>query len=76
MALDDMAVEAAVHAHRALHVDLCAHLPGAEVSFQHRLVHGGDDILLLLFVDLHHGEAAAVMGHALVDGQFVAKGHL
>ena len=76
MSLHDMAVEAAVHTHRALHVDLGANLPGAEVSLQHRLVHSGNHILFLLLVHFHHRQAAAVVRHTLVNGQLVAEQHL
>ena len=75
MTLHDVPVEAAVHAHRSLHVHLRPHLPGAEVGLQHCLVHGGDDVLFPLLVHLHHRQAAAVVRHALVDSQFITEGH-
>ena len=51
-------------------------MPGGEVGFEHGFVHGGDDVLVVVGVDFDDGEATAVVGHALVDGQFVAEGDL
>ena len=71
--LHDVPVEAAVHAHAAFEVDLVTDLPRAEVGLQHGLVHGGHHVLPLPPIDTHHREAAAVVGHALVDAELVGE---
>ena len=76
MPLHDVPVEAAVHAHAAFEVDLVTDFPAAEVGLQHGLVHSGDHVLFLLLVHAHHREAAAVVGHALVDAELVGEIHL
>ena len=76
MTLDDMTVETAVHTHGTFHIDLSTNLPCAEVGLEHGLVHGSDNILLFLLVNLYDGKAAAIMRHALVDAKLVAKRHL
>ena len=73
MALHDVPVEAAVHTHAALEVHLITYSPAAEIGLQHGLVHGGHHILPFLLVHLDHGEAAAVVCHALIDAEFISK---
>jgi hypothetical protein len=65
MALNDMAVEAAVHDEASFEVDGIAGLPMAEVAFFEGFFDGGDAVeIVLLFFDR---EANAVMGDALID---------
>ncbi len=71
VALHDVPVQAAVHLHGALHVDLIAHAKQAEVAAFERLAHGGDGIGVSFFA--HHGEADAVVSHTLVDAEFLGK---
>ena len=71
MALHDVAVQASVHQHGALHVHTVAHVEQTEVGFFQCLAHGSDGILVI--VDGHHCEAYAVVADTLVDFQLVDK---
>ena len=72
MPLHDVAVQAAVHEHRALHVDLVAHGEQSYVGALQSLAHGGDGVGAVL--KAHHGEADAVVRHALVNTQLLCEG--
>ena len=71
VALHDVAVQAAVHLHRPLHVHLVAHVEQAEVRAFERLLHCGHDVVAV--GDAYHRQAYAVVGHALVNLQFVGE---
>ena len=64
-----MAVQSGVHDHRALHVHLVAHLEQSQVAAVQGFLHGSNGIGTVL--DFHHGEADAVVRHALVDAEFI-----
>ena len=72
MSLHDVAIQSAVHLHGTLYVDFIAHTELTQVAALQRLAHGRHGILSV--PDAHHGEAHAVVRHALVDGEFIAKG--
>ena len=69
MALDDMAVEPAVHDEASFEVDQVAGLPMTEVALFQGFFDGCDavEVVLLFF----YSEADAVMGNALIDLEFV-----
>ena len=71
VSLHDVAVQSAVHHHRPLHVHLVAHVEQSQVRAVERLLHRRDDVLVA--VDADHGEADAVVCHALVDLQFARE---
>ena len=71
MSLHDVTVQSAVHHHRAFHVHLVAHLEQTEVAAVQGFLHGSNGISTVL--DFHHGEADAVVRHALVYSEFINK---
>ena len=72
MALDDVAVEASVKAHRALEVDQVAGLEESEIGAVEGFLYGR--YLICVAVDGYDGEAYAVVGDGLVDAEFVGEG--
>ena len=71
MALDDMAVEQRIGPHRTLHIDDIADLQLAQIAAQQRLFHCRYGVGILR--NIHHGQAYAVVGNALIDLQLPAK---
>ena len=76
VALHGVAVEAASDQGSALEVDDAADGPGSEAGFVERLGDGGhaESVRNPLAVQRHHRQAAAVVGHALVDFEFGRQG--
>ena len=72
MALNDMAVEPAVHNQASFEVDEVAGLPLAKVAFFEGFFDGryAVEVVFLFF----HGEADAVMGDTLIDFEFAGDG--
>ncbi len=72
VSLDDMAVEAAVHDQASFEVDEVSGLPVAEIGLFECFFNRGDAVEgILYFFD---GEASAVVGYALVNGQLLGEG--
>ena len=76
MALDDMAVEQRIGFHRAFKVHQIARsqeadLQLAQIAAQQRLFHCRYGVGILR--NIHHGQAYAVVGNALIDLQLPAK---
>ena len=69
MTLDDVTVETAVHTKASFEIDVMARPPSAEGAFLEGLFDGGDPVAIV--ADLFDRQTDAVMGEALVDGQFV-----
>ena len=69
MALNDVTVQAAVHHHRTLYVHLVAHLEQSQIAAVEGFLHGCNGIGAVF--DFHHGEADAIVRHALVDAEFI-----
>jgi hypothetical protein len=74
MALDDMAIEAAVEGHAAFEVDEVIGLPGVKVGFIQGLEDGGYAVGIV--PGFFYGQADAVVGDALVDLQLGREGGL
>ena len=72
MPLHYVAVQAAVHEHGTLHIDLVAHGEQTYIGALQSLAHGGDGVGAVL--KAHHGEADAVVRHALVNTQLLYEG--
>ena len=64
-----MAIQTAVHHHRTLYVHLVAYLEQSQITAVQGFLHGGNGIGTVL--DFHHGEADAIVRHALVDAEFI-----
>ena len=70
--LHDVAVQAAVHQHTALHVHAVANVQVSEVGALQCLAHGGNGIGVVRPTD--DGQADTVVGDALIDLQFIHEG--
>ena len=64
-------IQTAVHHHRTLYVHLVAYLEQTQVAAVQGFLHGGNGIRAIFY--FHYGEAHTIMGHALVDAEFINK---
>ena len=71
MPLHDVAVEPAVHHHRPFHIHHVAHFEQSEVAAVEGFLHCRNGVVFA--VELHHSQAYAVVGNALVDFQLRGK---
>ncbi len=71
MPLHDVSVEASVHHHGALHIDLVALSEQREVGAVESLLHGRDGVGAV--GNGHHGEAHAIVSNALINLQLIYK---
>jgi len=72
MALNNMAIEPAIHDHTAFQVYEVAFLPVPDIAFLERFGNGGNPVAVVL--QGFYREAHAVMGNTLVYFQFVGEG--
>ena len=72
VSLDDVSVEAAVHDEASFEVDEVSGLPVAEIGLFKCLFDRGNAVEVILY--FFDGEASAVMGYALVNGQLLGDG--
>jgi hypothetical protein len=72
MALDDVAVKAAVHDQASLEVDEIAGLPGVQICLFEGFFDGCYAVEVVF--ELFYGQTDAVMGNALVDPEFGGDG--
>ena len=71
MSLYDMAVQPAVHQHRALNIDLVVYLEKSKVGAVKCFFHCSNGIGSVFYLD--HSKAYTVVGDTLVDAQFIDK---
>ena len=72
MALDQVAVEPAVHDHGTFQVNYITMFPLPGIGLGKGFFHSGD--LVLIAMDGFHGKADTAMGQALVHAEFMDKG--